>query len=515
MAEPDLSPASDHEWRNWHATEGVGGKVERFFTPRNLWADGTKPARMFEAGAAALAAIVRIAEKNGKRVRAIGSGWSLNSCAFNAEYLVNTARLNEWFIGFNTESMLTESFRPRKRRMVFAQCGVQLKVLNGYLEARRLSLPTSGASNGQTIVGALSTGTHGAAHAVGAIQDFMLALHVVGRGGGQYLIQRASRRAVTQKFAAWLGAKLVEDDALFNAAVVSFGSFGLIHGVLFEAEPAFLLERRVYQLDYPAVVIPATTLDVSSLGLPRGPELPFHFEVVLNPYRLGYGEQGAFVRFMYKRLLGPTEAIPKPELPPSGLQPSEDLVGIAGTVADVVPAAIPSLLQSQLVSAMEPIGAAAVRTGTHGQIFGDTLKTNGGSSIEIGVPLERVAEAMGLILGVCQAMPFGAPLALRYVRSSPASLAFTRFGKVTCAMEMPGIDSQRTRDAFAEIARRFAASDIPHSYHWGQVLPLEPEWVKRAFGPRRDAWLAARRRFLGAEGCVTFGNALLSSVGLG
>lgn len=31
-------------------------------------------------------------------------------------------------------------------------------------------------------------------------------------------------------------------------------------------------------------------------------------------------------------------------------------------------------------------------------------------------------------------------------------------------------------------------SHIPHAYHWGQALPLTGEWVKKAFGPKRDAW---------------------------
>jgi hypothetical protein len=51
----------------------------------------------------------------------------------------------------------------------------------------------------------------------------------------------------TQKFKT----KLVADDELFNAALVSFGSFGFIHGVMIETEDIYLLEsyRKKIPLD--------------------------------------------------------------------------------------------------------------------------------------------------------------------------------------------------------------------------------------------------------------------------
>ena len=496
MTEPDLSPERDFEWRNWHVTGDVGGRVDTFFTPRNRWRDGSAPERQFAAGIAALQAIVRQAEQDRKRVRAVGSGWSLNNVAFTDEYLVNTARLGEWFVGFETPGMLVPEYQPRRGRMVFAQCGTQIKVLNGYLAERRLCLPTSGASNGQTLAGAVSTGTHGSAISVGAMQDYVLGIHLVAERGDHYFIQRASRPAASPEFCDWLGATPVLDDALFDAAIVGFGSFGLIHGLLFEAEPVYVLEKHVWQRDYASVVAPMTTLDVTSLGLPGGAELPFHFSVVINPYRVGRGEQGAFVHFMYKRPLGPDRA-PSPALaPPGGVQTTEDLVSIVSKLSDAVPAAIPALLQSQLVSALAPTEGTGPVVGTPGQIFSDSVPTNGGNSTEIGVTLASVGRAVDAILGVCREHPFGAPLALRFVKRSSATLAFTSLADITCTLELPGIDSARTREGYARIERALAERDIPHSYHWGQALPLDEGWVRKAYGPRRDAWLAARRKFL-------------------
>ncbi len=512
MRTPNLSPVFDYEWRNWHSTRGVGGPVEAMFTPRTHWLDGGRKKHQFEPAIHALQAIIRRAEREAKRVRAIGSGWSLNNVAFTEEYLVNTARLCEFFIGFQSSSLLESAYRSRKERMVFAQCGTQIKVLNAYLEQRRLCLPTSGASNGQTIGGAVSTGTHGSAVGLGAMQDFIRAVHLVSEGGRHYLIQRASDAVASPDFAQWLGAEHVLDDALFNAVVVSFGSFGIIHGYLFEAEPLCVLEKHVVRKDYASVIVPASTLQLSGLRLGRK-EFPYHFEVVINPYRLALGQRGVFIRYMYKRVLGPREAAPAARGPAGGLQTTEDLVALAGTVSDAVPDAIPHILQSELEGMFPPTRGKPI-VGTPGQTFSDTSRTNGGTSMELGVPLASVGQALGLILQICQEMPFGAPLALRYVKASPATLAFTHFEPITCTMELPGIDSARTRAAFARIQSALAESQIPHGYHWGQALPLNRQWVQRCFAQRCEDWLAVRRRFLGPRARAMFANALSARCGL-
>jgi hypothetical protein len=516
VAEPDLSPERGVSWRNWHVTQGIGGRVDTLFTPRNHWLDGSAPPpdRPFDAGIAALRAIVRQAERDGRRVRAVGSGWSLSPVAFTEDYLVNTTRLAESLLGFESPGMLAPEFQARRDRMVFAQCGMQVKTLNGYLERRRLCLPTSGASNGQTIAGAVSTGTHGSANRVGAMQDFILGIHLVAEGGEHYFIQRASRPAASRRFSDWLGAIPRLDDKLFDAAVVGFGSFGLVHGLLFEAEPLYVLEKHVWQRDYAAVVPSMTTLDVASLGLPRGAERPFHFEVVINPYRVGPGEGGAFVRFMYRRPLGPGEPLPPAPAPPGGLERTEDLVTIVSWLSDTVPAAIPPLLQSQLVDALAPTEGRGPMIGTPGQIFSDSVRTNGGNSMEIGVPLASAGRAVDLILGVYREHTFGAPVALRFVKQSTATLALTSLDEITCTIELPGIDSDRTRTGYGLIQHALAKSPIRHSYHWGQALPLDDQWVREAYGPRRDAWLAARQAFLSPRGRAMFANALVARCGL-
>jgi FAD binding domain len=510
MNAPLLPYETSRRWKNWHATSGVGGPVQRIYIPRNLWQDGSKDEKVFRPGLAGLQQIVREAEQSHKRLRALGSGWSLSNVAYNEEYLINTSRLTHWFVGFRTPTMLTPQFRAKSQRLVFAQCGVLIKTLSAYLEARGLSLSTSGASNGQTIAGALSTGTHGAANAFGAIQETVLGLHIVAEGGKHYFIQRESRPAVTEEFCAFLGAELKNDDDLFHAAVVSFGSFGVIHAVLFEAAPLYWLERHVKRYDYAAVREALATLDVSSLQLPGGSALPFHFEIVLNPYALAAGQGGAFVRVLYKRPPGPSRPVQEPGHGQNIR--SEDLVGLVGFFSDIAPGLIPMVLQDELEESFTETPPQGV-LGTHSQQFGDTTPTNGGTSTEIGVPMEHVGNALAAILKVTGSENMAMPISLRYVKQSDAFLAFTCFGPHTCTIEIPTIDSVRTRDGYERIWAEFRTRNIPHTFHYGQALPLHPYWLA-VFGGRRQSWLEARARFLSPAGRRMFSNAMLDALGL-
>jgi hypothetical protein len=59
------------------------------------------------------------------------------------------------------------------------------------------------------------------------------------------------------------------------------------------------------------------------------------------------------------------------------------------------------------------------------------------------------------------------------------------------------------------------AKAIPHTYHWGQALPLNPHWVRLGFDQNRiNSWLTARRQFLSPVGRHMFANRLLDRCGL-
>ncbi|HVK70766.1 MAG TPA: FAD-binding protein [Polyangium sp.] len=517
------------QWNNWHNSLDVGGRVQQQLTPFNAWKNRHDIERWWLGiiGIRALQQIVNEAKSKRKRVRAFGGAWSLNNVAFTDHYLVNSSQLSDalWFVDENGSTrpwMLDGDATVDPSRLLFVQAGARISALHGWLEARRLSLPTCGASNGQTIIGAISTGTHGSAYGVGAMQDAVRGLHVIGEDGKLFWLERESGPPiVSQKFCQSLGTTLRRDDDLFDAALVGFGCFGLIHGVLLEVVPMYLLERFVYQRDFDDAVQAALTLPIEdwettarALALPSR-ERPYHFEIVLNPYRLGAGEKGAFVRVLYQRPVPSSGTLPHSSRPDGTTLNSGDLVGCISVVSEGFPASIMGeALQHQMKSILAPTQGRGV-LGTCSQHFGDTERTGRGISLEIGVPRARAAEAVELILEVTKQKAFGAPIALRYVKASSALLAFTRFEDITCTLEMPGLGSRTASEAHQMIFDSFAASEIPHAYHWGQGLPVNSAWVRQAFGPRLDRWLAARRAFLPtAEARWMFSNPMIESLGL-
>jgi FAD/FMN-containing dehydrogenase len=509
MAEqqPLIQFTTNQAWQNKHMN--VSATIERLYEAWNRWSDRSQPQRdVWQPGLSALQQIVRDAEASGKRVRGLGGGWSLSEAAVTTDFLVDTKQLNNLVIGISP-AFLNASFQGDPGRLVFAQCGVSVMELNIALETRHLSLPTSGASNGQTICGAVSTGTHGSAHAFGAMQEFVVGLHIVAEAGKHYWIERASRPVVSQAFCEVLGAELWRDDHLFEAALVSFGSFGLIHAAMLVCEPIYTLELHIWRYDYDQVKPALSTLDVSSLQLPDGPILPFHFEVVLNPYRTRHGEAGAFVRFIYKRSFTPVPHVPGDTIVTS---PGDDVMGLIGTLSDAVPPLIPAALDAFLPRQFPPTTAPIL--GSHGQIFGATEVRGHAMSTEIGVALQDAGAAVEAIVAVAHDHAFAAPVALRYVKASSATLAFTCFAPITCTIELPAVESQRTAEAYRRIWSELDRRGIPYTLHWGQCLRAEAAFIRESFGERVDAWLMARRQFLSPAARHTFANDLLVACGL-
>jgi hypothetical protein len=243
-------------WRNWHKTIGVGGPVRKEFAPNNgdIKKKGDIQSQEFTKGLNSLLNIVQTALKdpNEPKIRAYGSKWSLNNAAYTEDYLVKTWGLDYAKIGLDS-SYVASKYESKSRELCFVQAGVMVKSLNVALKEKDLALQTTGASDGQRLVGAISTGTHGSAMGFGAMQDFVKGIHLVvpdGNNVKHIFLQRESDQAVNPKFAKFLdNAEFKCDDELFNAALVSFGCFGLIHGVLIETEKIFSLRYQTIKFD--------------------------------------------------------------------------------------------------------------------------------------------------------------------------------------------------------------------------------------------------------------------------
>jgi hypothetical protein len=113
---------------------------------------------------------------------------------------------------------------------------------------------TLGGAGGQTVVGALITGTHGGDFDRPPLADAVVAMHLVTDGGKHYWIERQTRRfANFTKLVELYGAdqyggpsnfEVLQNDDVFNAVLVSAGRFGVIYSVVLEAVPQYTLYER-------------------------------------------------------------------------------------------------------------------------------------------------------------------------------------------------------------------------------------------------------------------------------
>lgn len=112
---------------------------------------------------------------------------------------------------------------------------------------------TLGGAGGQTVVGALSTGTHGGDFDRGPVSDSVQALHLVVDGGKHYWIEPdycewGVPLTGDDKLRAVYGDDLqvLRSDKVFNAALVSVGRFGVIYSVVLRVVRQYALrEDRV------------------------------------------------------------------------------------------------------------------------------------------------------------------------------------------------------------------------------------------------------------------------------
>jgi hypothetical protein len=337
------------------------------------------------------------------------------------------------------------------------------------------------------------------------MQDYILGFHLLAEDGRHYWIERASKPVVSEEFCQKLGATLRRDDRLFRAAIVSFGSFGVMHAVLFEAVPLYLLEVYRRKVDWPAIWHSAATLDLDPLRLPYPDVEPFHFEVAVNPYHAKAGARGAVVTAMYKQ---PYREFARRLTPDVTMVPGVDLLAVAGRLARVVPAAIPAGVNS-LLNAMMKVNALPA-LGTHREIFDTTELAGRSLSAEIGVDLPNAGAAIDTLIDAAGAYPFPGLFALRYVQRSDAFLAFTRFD-TTCTIEMTGAGSQRTLNFYDRAWTALDRAKIPYTLHWGKVHNTTCDNIRARWGSDVNHWLAARQTLLTRAGRTMFSNDLLAA----
>lgn len=377
--------------------------------------------------------------------------------------------------------------------LFLVQNGANISEINRLLETHyRRSLRTSGASNGQTIAGAISTSTHGSAIDHGPIQNHVVGLHLIVGPDRHLWLERESDPITNDTLAFELGAEVVRDDDAFNSALVSFGSFGIIHLVLMETDPLFLLESwRDWLPLNDNLWQTLATLSFDEISLPGNGTRPYFFSAVINPFDRSRASVTAMYKMSYK-----DEHVIDYGLK-GGLGPGYELLGPIGTITDALPHTIPSLVTELANQRLDKIEG---RTGTLGETFDFTTPRSHAAGAAFAVDVEDTPKAIRILLEEQDhSGPAGVVFACRYVRKSDALLAFTKF-PINCVIDIDGVYSKRTVSFLNATWSRLEREAIDYAWHWGKLNGYTASNIRRRFGENNiETWLQQRDRLLSTD----------------
>lgn len=445
--------------------------------------------------------------QTGTPIRSLGAGWSWTKIATAKDgIMIDTKPLNTTMT--LSPQSVKKSYPGDPKKLLFAQCGNGVWELSAALHPQKLSLKTSGASNGQTIVGAMSTGAHGSSLDVGAVPDYVVGLHIITGPDKHVWLERKSAPIVTKSFTTKLQTTLLQDDDLFNAALVSFGNFGIIHGVLLEVDDLFLLETYMRRMPYDDTLKNIMeTLDFRQAKFPCGNERPFHFEVKINPYDL---DKGAYVSTFYRRPY--RDGYTKPSVNAAGIGPGDDAPCFIGQITNAIPALVPIIVNGLLAGALTPFEK---QMGTLAEIFNNTTLHGKLFSSAIGLPLDQVNRVTDILLEINKtgSGPFAGLFAYRFIKKTKALIGFTRFD-YTCILELDGAFSDATTNFYRAVWQRLDDEKIPYTVHWGKVNELNFERISNMYGKDAGKWIVARNKLLDPASRKVFTNPLLQEWGL-
>lgn len=489
----------NYNWVNEHnnVKKQVLHRYQIFNEPTNTWKEGLK----------GIQKMIAEAKVNEERVRSYGGKWSLSDVAICNDSIHDSKPLTFYgSVGHNSISgsaFFSDDPKPHKDRLFYFQAGAQVNQINNTLEEKGLALATTGASNGQTLAGAISTGTHGSALFIGSMQDYVRALHIVTSDSDHVILQPSSQPIINSNFSNVFNSKLINDDDLFYSALVSFGSFGIIHGIIVEAVSLYSLEAWTIRTDFDKAKAAFQLLknfdhekndNLQSLleqyNLPAE-EDPYHFELVINPHS---ENDNCYLKAMYKCNYDATKLSPLPT--GSTTRVGDDVLSVIGDLAGSMSVLTPTIVDA-LFGQVADIQSGFTQTPKN--IFGDSViyKPSGGAaSTELGVAVKDAQKAVELAKKQASQDKFAGVMGIRFVKPSKGTLAFTRFGPLTCTIELPGLNSSVTQTFYSNLFKAMDAANIHFTLHWGQEGDYSRKRLTKMYGDNVVKWENDRKRLL-------------------
>ena len=486
------------EWAGVHVTHRT--TVAEIFDIDNVGPDGTLLSGfdMFRYAGECLDELIRKARDASRRVLPIGAGWALSKINVTDGWLVNTKLLNgcydagdRWF-----EDAYPAADRPY---VTVAQAGMQIAELNAWLEliphdvAKKRAIKAAGIGNGQTVAGSVSGNTHGSQLTFGAMPDFVVGLHLATGSGRTLWIERASKPVFTREFAERIGAELVRDDDIFDAAVVSFGTFGIIAAMAIETAP-------VYQLQFPPIAdIHYDDLKPKLTRFGEGDTADlYHYEFIFDPFtRTQMAMEASAPKVPYE----PGVPTPKPRWiirDKHGYAPGVNILGLVGMLRALIPTHIITNLEFKQYRKLALLDGVR---GTPGQIYTSSIYyLEGYIESAYAVSVKDAPATIDISSDVAREMRLPSINQVRLCRASQATLGFTQHEPIAAVFEFGMVHDDRFAEFESRLDAAFRNAGIRYTMHWSKNSGIDPDKLKYMYGAEKVAsWKAARQTVFGGD----------------
>jgi L-gulono-1,4-lactone dehydrogenase len=433
-----------------------------------------------------VAAIVRQAEADGATVRAAGSGHSWSDAARPGGYLVRPDGMRS---PLDLEAGLLRRPAERLATLVRVGAGMRVHELNDHLAARGQALVNMGGYDGQTVAGVVSTSTHGSGRDLGPLNDAVRSIDLVAAGGVMHRIEPDDGPTDADRWRSRYpepANRIVQDDDVFAAAVVGIGCLGVICSLILEVRDAYVLtERRS-----------GTTWERERDKIAGALAAHRHYELLLTPYVGRDGEHRCMVTTRH---------------PHDGRRPrwwssrsrrnlvAEAISGFpgAGRLMQAFAALLPGRMPAGLEWSLKRLVDDEYTGPSHRVLNIGAANFLPAVSMEIGVPVDAEGthvEAMERVFAVADEFRglgrvfHTAPIALRFVKDSPALLSMMHGRELTMMIELILLDGTF---GGAELLAAYenALRPLGGRPHWGQVNHLTRAEIERLYGEAFDRWL--------------------------
>ncbi len=215
----------------------------------------------------------------------------------------------------------------------FTEAGITIAELNDTLARlpSPLALKTMGGSPGQTLAGAIATGTHGSDFDRPPLADQVRAMYIVGAGGIHHWVEPSAGitdpSQVAVIFPCIAPPNIHYDDDLFRSALVSMGSMGVVYAAIIDVVPQYALAQvtaKTVWEDLTGLVSGANSLFADNWAY-RGqldalfdqPPTYRALQLLVNPIKNSDGTHNCYVTARFEV---PLADIPAPTPLPSGPQ---------------------------------------------------------------------------------------------------------------------------------------------------------------------------------------------------